>query len=405
MSSTNSSETGWANVTPRSDCKVRIHAIVLTRNRPETLQRCIAFATASMSDQDAITVVDDSCPAGFLANAAVLNSASGSLRSRRGHIPAPRAADVLAREIPATGLSWLSKVGPRDIAPLRNLSLLASSAFPSETTILIDDDISCFDLEKTHRGLRDCRTASGGVIAGCHITGINEEDTITRLEAAIDRLEDLPGDARIDNVRELFRVATTHDVFDRPGFVSGGYLAFDLSPERLCAFPPGYNEDWLWCLLQGGDSDVRILRQGTVKHDPPDLRRPERQDVLFELVGDVVFDCLEAQQRVSRLPAKNALAALASASPASASMPSTRASEFLERAATSTRKGYPIDQLREFGISVLQDLLNDGELAMDGNVLIRNWCHDALEKQASLAAVRGARANRIFTDLMREGTF
>jgi hypothetical protein len=39
----------------------RIHAIILTRERSESLKRCIATALSTLRACDTLTVVDDSC--------------------------------------------------------------------------------------------------------------------------------------------------------------------------------------------------------------------------------------------------------------------------------------------------------------------------------------------------------
>jgi len=386
----------------------RIHAIVLTRDRPETLRRCIATAFSSLGPQDKLTVLDDSLPAAYAANAVLFAMTPSASAPTRVHLSVSRAREVIAGSISAQSLLWLSKTAPRDIAPLRNLSLLLSAAVPAETTVLIDDDIHGFDLDATHQRLRTIVQANQGVIAGADIGGSNEQDTITRLIDAIDMLERLPPDLKAESGRDLFHVPVAlHSVIGSLcRYVSAGYLAFQLPPERLLAFPPGYNEDWLWCLLYGGDAHVRILRLGeAVVHEPPTVRRPTREDFLFELVGELVFDCLDEQRAEKDLDPEAALTGLLERLPSPASMPSARALELTEKARSSSQNGGSLSVLEEYGLAVLADMLRAGELFMDGSRVLTDWCGDAIAKQRSVAAtLRDEGAMPALKALLREGS-
>src|SRR6202034_2698325 len=100
---------------------------------------------------------------------------------------------------------------------------------------------------------------------------------------------------RISSHRELFPAQNgPPPVLGRPcRYVSAGYLAFRLPHTALFAFPPGYNEDWVWCLIHGIVSQIQIRSLGeVVMHDPPVLRQFSEADLLFELMGDIVFDSL-----------------------------------------------------------------------------------------------------------------
>lgn len=156
----------------------RIHAIVLTQNRPGTLQRCIATALSTLGPQDRLTILDDSHPTVSPANAALLAATRTMSAPACVHLLMSRVREVIARSVSASALLWLSKTAPRDIAPLRNLSLLLSVAVPAEMTVLIDDDICGFDLSATHLRINALDHIGQGVIAGADIGGINEQDTI-----------------------------------------------------------------------------------------------------------------------------------------------------------------------------------------------------------------------------------
>ena len=261
----------------------RIHAIVLTRDRPETLRRCIATALSSLGPNDVLTILDDSSPAGPRTDASLLAMASIGPAPIRIYVSTVFAIEMITRSVSSSAQLWLSKTAPRDIAPLRNLSLLLSVAVPAQTTVFIDDDIHGFNLAETHLKVSALVQSGGGVVAGAHIGGINEMDTITRLSEAIDMIEDLPPGMEPQSVRDLFHTrGSSHTGGGGVArYLSAGYLAFRLPSERLFAFPPGYNEDWLWCLLHAEYPKVRILcLDEAVIHDPPSVRRPTREDCL-----------------------------------------------------------------------------------------------------------------------------
>jgi hypothetical protein len=385
----------------------RIHAIVLTRNRPETLRRCIALVLTSLGPEDMLTILDDSLPAVSPANAALLARTPSVSPTRRVHLLTSRAREVIADSVSGRTLLWLSKTAPRDIAPLRNLSMLLSVATSAETTVLIDDDIYGFDLFATHNAISELAQDAEGVIAGAEIDGINEQDTVTRLIDAVKMLEKLPPGAKARSIRDLFEVpVSSHSGMGNDSrYVSAGCLAFRLPPERMFAFPPGYNEDWLWCLLQSGNSHVRILRLGQkVVHDPPSVRRPTRGDLLFELAGDLVFECLEERDGRNDLNPEAALTALSNRIPRPAFMPSARVLELLENARSSSENGICLSALEEYGLAVLSDMLRAGELDMDGARVLTDWCGDAIAKHRSLAAtLHDERAIFALKTIMQEG--
>lgn len=367
----------------------RIHAIVLTRNRPETLRRCIATALASLGPQDMLTILDDSLPTVSPINAALLAVTPTMPAPTRVHLSIPRAHAVITNSVSASALLWLSKTAPRDIAPLRNLSLLLSTAVPAETTILIDDDIHGFDLIATHRKFSVLAQSSRSLIVGADIGGINEMDTITRLTDAIDMLKKIPAGVKIESIRDLFHVRGSPSLCMGSNFryVSAGYLAFQLPSERIFAFPPGYNEDWLWCLLHDGNANVQILRSGeTVIHDPPLVRIPTREDVIFELVGDLVFDYLEEQNVGNYFDPQVALAGLLEWLPSPASMPSARALELVDKAQSLSQNGIFLPVLEEYGLAILRDMLRAGELEIDESRVLNTWCRDAIAKHKSVTA-------------------
>ena len=371
-------------------CGKRIHAIVLTCDRPETLRRCLATALPSLGADDMLTVLDDSV-ASLCSARSVLSAVGARVEGpTRVHLSTSRAIEVVSKASPAAQSVFLSKVASRDIAPLRNLSLLFSAVVPAQTTILIDDDIHGFDLESSHNLIDKFAIASPGVIIGSEMEGISEVDMITRLTHAVDMLERRPAGASTESPRDLFRVPNcSHSGSEcETAYVSGGYLAFRVPPHLLFAFPPGYNEDWLWCLLHGKNARVRVLRSGSgVIHDPPTIKMPTREDVLFELVGDLVFDCLEEAQRAKDSEPEVALAGLARKPPSLDSMPAARVSELMEKTRSFIQDHGPLSVLEDYGLRILADMLRTGELEMDGNGVLAEWCADALAKHDSFVAI------------------
>src|SRR5215210_7936789 len=115
----------------------RIHAIVLTRDRPETLRRCIVTALASLGPEDMLTILDDSVPTLSPVNAALLAANPSVSSPTRVYLSTLRAQELLTRAVSRPDLIWLSRTATRDIAPLRNLSLLLSVVVPAEITIFI----------------------------------------------------------------------------------------------------------------------------------------------------------------------------------------------------------------------------------------------------------------------------
>ena len=365
----------------------RVHAVVLTRDRTDVLQRCVNTGLATLGPDDALTVLDDSCASVAHANAGVLRATAGRSRTQLTHLPAKQTLEAIARVSGGRGAVWQSKTAPRDIAPLRNVSLLLSVVVDAQTTVLIDDDIDGFDLNATH-GLLDAQERGpGGVIAGAEIAGTSEQDTLTRLSDAMCFLKTAPRKNTVP-VEELFQVPADRKYAgaDACGWVSAGYLAFRLPPATLFAFPPGYNEDWMWCLLHEAGGDTRVLRSvQAVVHDPPCIRRSSRDDILFELGGDFVLDCLaECGEGSSRGP-EAVLKDLSQDAPDPSLMPSVRTETVLNQAHELSENGHGrmMSELKSYGLNILAEMQLSGELEMDGSRLLSNWSGDAALKQKS----------------------
>ncbi len=261
------------------------HTIILTKGRPQMLARCVAAAMSTLPAAAAVTVLDDSDRDRLLADSAVLSEAARRSRATITHLGAASLHETVAKALNGRAI-WQSRTAPRDIAPLRNLSLLISLAVGAQTTIMVDDDVCHFDLRATVETI-DALDGPEGLVVGATIEGTTEQDTVTRLLEAVRALERAGGkEAR--GIERLFRA--TSDVDDREGhgygLPSAGYTAFRIPSAKLFAFPPGYNEDWLWSLLHKAEGKTRVLRTAQpVVHAPPALRRSSRIDILFEMVG------------------------------------------------------------------------------------------------------------------------
>ncbi len=150
---------------------------------------------------------------------------------------------------------------------------------------------------------------------------------------------------------------------------------------------------------------MQILHLGeAVVHDPPSMRRPTREDLLFELVGDLVFDYLEERQSGNDFDPEAALTDLSKWPPSPDSMPSARALELLEKARSSSQNGNFLPALEEYGLAVLAGMVRAGELDMDGSRVLTNWCGDAIAKYKAIAAMlQGEGAIPALKTLLQEG--
>jgi hypothetical protein len=309
------------------------------------------------------------------------------------HVRAAELHDVLARATGGHSSPWQCRTTPRDIAPLRNLSLLLSVAVDAQTTILVDDDICCFNLEDTYRVCDSHYRASGATIVGAHIGGTSEHDIVTRLHGALQLLRSKAHYSKLPS-EKLFRVTPGMEAGDAHAHecLSAGYMAFCLPAASLFAFPPGYNEDWLWCLLHRANGHTCLLRADqAVVHNPPALRQSTDDDILFELTGDFIFDCL-LEFRDGRTGSPEALLRdLASCPLDPSAMPAARARDVLKQACGqwNNEQRRTLACLESYGLSALREMLNFGKLEMDGRRAVRAWSADAAAKHKSFARTLG----------------
>lgn len=371
----------------------RIHAVILTHNRQKTLERCVDTALSTLGSNDALTVLDDSCAMLSHVNASVLTQAARHSTTHITHLRTEQLHNVIAWAAGGHRALWQSRTAPRDIAPLRNLTLLLSASVDAQTTILVDDDMSYFNLEATHRMLNAHDHPLEPMVVGVEIGGMTEQDTVTRLSDAMHLLQARTHGSAL-SAEEFFRVPPDFESGDAVacGWLSAGYMAFRLPVTSLFAFPPGYNEDWLWCLLHGAGGEVHLLRTDqVVMHEPPALRQSLCHDILFELAGDLVLDCLmECRDRRPRRP-ESVLEDLADYAPDPLIMPWVRAERLLKQAQglSENRYGRVLADLESYGLSILRDMLHSGKLEMDPSRMLRVWSADAAAKHRSFATTLG----------------
>jgi hypothetical protein len=224
-------------------------------------------------------------------------------RASVAHLSAPNFLKVLRDQLPSSALEWSKRTAQRDIAPIRNVSLILSRCFQAEHILLVDDDITGFDVATTRDLVRGLYEKHGSVVAGAHIGGVDETDIISRLEGGMKRACTcgIDSEQRI-SARESFTISpVSAKTVTRSQFVSGGYLSFKFAPGTIEGFPPGYNEDWLWCLSLQSTEKASVFRiPQVVRHDPVVIRRPNENDMLFEVRGDVVLQYEVARSKPCR---------------------------------------------------------------------------------------------------------
>jgi hypothetical protein len=258
-------------------------------------------------------------------------------------------------------------------------------AEPAETTILIDDDICGFDLSATHERVAFLARSGDAAIVGAQIGGLSEQDTVTRMDEALSRL--VQPFVNLTDLKSLFRVnGRTATSTDDCKYVSAGYLAFRLALEQIFAFPPGYNEDWLWCLLQSRNPKVRIEESSLrVLHDPPFVLKPTHADLRFELLGDFILECLQLHKTVADSSIEFNLNHLSQQIPLPSFMPLARVSKLLDQIESRSSNSH-VRCLEEFGIGQMREMLESGELTIDGAAVLQMWCKDAVAKHQAFAA-------------------
>lgn len=363
--------------------EIPIHVILLTRDRPIILCRCVAQMVLHSSDR--ITILDDSAEPLFNEGQRLL---SGLHTRSLNHLSADQVFSHLKSVLPENAQSWMNRTAPRDIAPLRNLSLLISLYTGSKLTIFVDDDITGIDLQKTRLTVEALARDNGFVIAGASLAGTDERGIIERLELALNVIKGSSASIRSLEPEVFFQMP------DQPRsqspepcqYVSGGYIAFTSpnSGRPPFAFPPGYNEDWIWCIENCRHRKAKVFRLPlTVIHDPHQVRMMTHEDVKFELLGDLTFELI-LQNHLSLL---NGFAE-ESITPAyldphvrQCLRSNTEVRNLINRAHGSRCRQILFDA----GVTALQALFGNGFQVAEWVCHVDQWICDAKDKQGSFS--------------------
>lgn len=365
----------------------RIHAIILTKNRPATLKRCVQAALTSLKKDDLLTIIDDSSPEFVESNKEAVRSAGSHKIPLRTYVEFPRAKHSIISIIRGLPSCWLEKTHERDISPIRNLSLLLSS-YGSSTNILVDDDIHDFDLQKMYSTIAKFAERNTDIIVGAHIGGTCELDITSRINSFIDESQDRCSTSRLNDLQDLFCVRSPPSFGTRgaTNYVSGGYLGFKISHKKLFAFPPGYNEDWNWCLLQSKVHNVKIFHSDEIAiHEPPNFRKPTMTDCEFELYGDLIFDSLFEFFPESRLGIEEFLSCLSSVHPRNSNLPSSRVADLIDKSKQVPDNYMSI--LEEYGLSSLRRLHASRRVPANEPSVIHDWCHATRSNICEFASI------------------
>jgi len=205
---------------------------------------------------------------------------------------------------------------------------------------------------------------------------------VSRLESFVDQ-----------QLREPTTTSTLEDLFcstgggiaedEYPDVASGGYLAFNIHPAKLCGFPPGYNEDWIWCKLQQELYGTRVAKMDEVIHSPRTFRKPSMHDCKFELKGDLVFDTLCDFKPIGARNLDETLIKVSAQTPFYDSLPSTRIKKLLAK--TKDVHESHIQMLDEFGMRLLREMLCSKRLHDIETTHLATWARDACEKLNSFS--------------------
>lgn len=290
----------------------KILVVVLTHDRPNTLYRCIntSIREGTKLARAHWLVLDDSNEAYSKQNLRILRKFA-----RKGlkltHVPKQiqekitKAVSVLDTRHDVTFL----KENDRDISGLRNLGLLVSIITDSDLTFFIDDDI-VVHAEKDHTSTFFTniisRNSKNNFIIGANLGGILDESYVGRLLylISVGKIGLLKHDKGVMNTatrwnfqnsplwknvnfNQRHRKKTTH--------TSGGLMSFKLTAKTTVPFPQGYNEDWIWCLLQASLCKTKIFKDMSWGiHAPPKIFMPNQKTMLWEGLGEIIFSSILA---------------------------------------------------------------------------------------------------------------
>jgi len=290
-----------------------ILVVVLTCNRPEILKRCIDILTKNheIATDEYCIVIDDSDESLTSQNSIILEKFCNKgfkifhiVKSTRKLID-----KILYKNDKESPLIF-SKPSKRDISGLRNLGLFFSFLLGFKMTCFMDDDIiacskqfgnnqNCFfDMLPSKYRIED------NFVVGASLGGIIDESYIGRIEYLVKQGKSSLLTQEIDwqnydgsqlkknslwvadPIPSEKRINTDH--------ASAGCFAFCLNFNSVLPFPSGYNEDWNWCLLQSALCGTKFyIEQVPVIHAPPSIVPYEENLLLWESLGELIFDSLQ----------------------------------------------------------------------------------------------------------------
>lgn len=290
-------------------------AFILTKNRPEMLGRAVDAITGHHPDLP-IVVIDNSGRTAAAANRRILEDAETDDRichMRRSDV---RALGAEIRSISGRPhLDALCGGAPRDISGSRNLSLILSRALDLSTVFCVDDDMVTCRKDLGRPCFFDTVTSShakrSNAVIGGRMAGIMDDSYAGRLWSLCETgSRAVLYDACMESSRTEWRQAG-HPLWrdsraararpKRASHASGGLMAVQVPRRSLLPFPPGYNEDWNWCLLQSVMRGTAVLTDGRPSyHSPPGLRDLGAADIAWESLGDAMFYALRRASKERR---------------------------------------------------------------------------------------------------------
>jgi hypothetical protein len=289
--------------------------VVLTHNRPSALYRCIntAIKNSSISSAAHWLIVDDSNKLLSKKNSQILfkfikKGIRISHITREDREKISKTVSPLKTRYDTTFL----KENERDISGLRNIGLLSSLILGNDLTFFIDDDIVLYAGKNNKKSFFDSVISHNqrhNFIIGANIGGILDESYNGRLWylSDIGKAALLKHDKGLSNTTTRWNFKKNplwRDVNSRYGnptrvtHCSGGLMAFRLDTGCAIPFPRGYNEDWIWCLLQSMLCKTKIFKgKSWGIHAPPAIFTPNEKLALWEEFGEIIFSSLLAVVR------------------------------------------------------------------------------------------------------------
>lgn len=288
--------------------------VILTHDRPKNLYRCIN--TTIQNNKIASTahwlIVDDSNKTCTKENSEILHkfASDGLVIFHITDEIRKNISSLLYNEDKDNQYDLIfKKSNKRDISGLRNIGLLSSLILDAGMTFFIDDDVvpsningnSFLDYVFSHYQY------DHNYIVGAKLMGILDESYIGRIKYLLKL-----GKTALLHQNENIRDSRSMWIFKKnPLWVnldstsenltthtSGGLIAFNLDSKSIMPFSSGYNEDWIWCLMQHLLNGTKVISEKMqAVHSPPFIFQPNIDEILWESLGEIMFESLLATTR------------------------------------------------------------------------------------------------------------